>query len=139
MNEGTLVAGGSVLVTLIITFVTMVAVIVPIVLVLKRLGGMSAANTRLLTQGVPAQARILQVGATGLTVNDAPQLKVTLEVQPPASPGYRGSSGPFTATSSLLVPLFAMARVVPGAVVPVRFDPAAPANVAIDLRAMGFV
>ncbi len=139
MNEGSLIAGGSALFTLILTFVTMVAVIVPIVIVLKRLGGMSVEHARLLAQGVPAQARILQVGATGLTVNDAPQLRITLEVQPPPSPGYGGGSAPFTATSSLLVPLFAMARVVPGAVVPVRFDPAAPSNVAIDLNAMGFV
>ena len=31
-----------------------------------------------------------------------------------------------------------LGRITPGATVPVRFDPAAPNNVAIDFRAMGF-
>jgi len=99
---------------------------------------MSAANARLLSQGVPANARIMQVGATGLTVNSAPQLQLTMQVQPPPAPGYRDAGAPFTATTSVLVPIYAMARVVPGATVPVRFDPDAPSNIAIDFRAMGF-
>lgn len=94
--------------------------------------------TRGLAQGVPANARIVQVGSTGLTVNDSPQLQVTMEVQPPPAPGYRADAAPFMATTSILVPVYAMARVCPGATVPVRFDPSTPANVAIDFRAMGF-
>jgi hypothetical protein len=138
MNEGTLAAGGTAIVTAIIVVVSLAAAIIPLVLVLKKLGGLSAANARLLATGIPTTARILRVGATGLTVNDAPQLEVMLEVQPPEGPGYRGGSGPFTASSSIFVPIFAMARIVPGATVPVRFDPAAPANVAVDFRAMGY-
>lgn len=137
MNEGIL-AGGTVLFTFAIIAFVMVATIVPIVLVLKKLSGMSAANQRLLTQGVSANARIVQVGHTGMTVNDSPQLRITMEVTPPPSPGYRGMAAPFTAMASMLVPVYAMARVCPGATVPVRFDPAAPSNVAIDFRAMGY-
>lgn len=137
MNEG-LLAGGTIIFTFAIIIVSVAAAIIPVVLILKKLGGMSAANQRLLAQGVPANARIVQVGSTGLTVNDSPQLQVTMEVQPPPAPGYRADAAPFMATTSILVPVYAMARVCPGATVPVRFDPATPANVAIDFRAMGF-
>lgn len=137
MNEG-LLAGGTAIMTLIIIAVSVTACIVPVIVVLKKLGGMSANRQRLLQTGVPANARIVQVGPTGLTVNDAPQLNVVMEVTPPPSPDYRSSPAPFTATSAELVPLFALGRIAPGATIPVRFDPAAPANVAIDFRAMGF-
>lgn len=137
MNEG-LLAGGTVAFTLLIIAFSLVVTIVPVVLILKKLSGMSANNDRLMWSGIPANARIMRVGSTGLTVNSAPQLEVTMEVQPPPAPGYRQASAPFTAMTSVLVPIYAMARIIPGATVPVRFDAQAPTNIAIDFRAMGF-
>lgn len=137
MNEG-LLAGGTAIMTFIIVVVCMAACVIPVVLILKKIGNMSAARQRLLQTGVPANARIVQVGPTGLTVNDAPQLNVVMEVTPPPSPGYRSGPASFMATAAELIPLYALGRIAPGATVPVRFDPAAPTNVAIDFRAMGF-
>lgn len=138
MDEGHLIAGGTILFTIVIILFSLVVTIVPVVLVFRWIAKMKGENQQLLMTGVPAQARIVQVGATGLTVNDAPQLQLTLEVQPPPGAGYRGSSTPFAANVRALVPVFAMARIQPGQVIAVRFNPHNPTQVAIDFRAMGF-
>jgi hypothetical protein len=43
------------------------------------------------------------------------------------------------ATVQAFIPVYAMGRIQPGALVPVRFDPMNPARVAMDLRGMGFM
>jgi hypothetical protein len=43
------------------------------------------------------------------------------------------------ATVQAFVPIYAMGRVQPGTMVPVRFDPMNPQRVAIDFRGMGFM
>lgn len=139
MDEQRAIIGGTLIITLVIIVFSIAATVIPIVLVFRWLGKMKAGNQQLLMTGVPAQARVVQMGPTGLTVNDAPQLNIVLEVHPPPGAGYRGGMGPFMATLQALVPIYAMARVTPGATVPVRFDPMNPARVAIDFRSMGFM
>jgi hypothetical protein len=139
MEQEHILAGGAILFTVLIVVVSLAATIIPIVFLLKKLGNMSANNAALMATGIPAQARVVQLGPTGLTVNDAPQMNITLEVHPPQGPGYRGASAPWIATVQALVPVYAMARVQPGGFVNVRFDAMNPMRVAIDFRSMGFV
>jgi hypothetical protein len=139
MDETTLFAGGTILFTIVIIVVSLAAAIIPMVLVFRWLGKMGAKNQALMNNGVAAQARVVQMGPTGLTINDAPQMNVVLEVHPPPQPGYRGAAAPFMATVQALVPIYAMGRVQPGAMLPVKFDPMNPMNVAIDFRSMGFM
>lgn len=140
MDEtGALIAGGTILFTIVMIVVTLAATILPLVLVFRWLAKTRAGHDQLLATGVPAQGRILQMGPTGLTVNNAPQLALVLEVHPPAQAGYRGAAPPFIANVQALVPVYAMGRVQPGAFVPLRFDATNPSRVAIDFRAMGYV
>jgi hypothetical protein len=138
-EQGAWIAGGTVVFTLVIILFSVVATVVPLVLVFRWIAKMNGANQQLLMTGWPAQARVVQMGPTGMTINGAPQMNLVVEVYPPAMPGYRGAPVPFTTTVQALVPVYAMASVQPGATVPVRFDPAMPSKVAVDFRAMGFV
>ncbi len=123
---------GSILFSLVVT-------IVPIVLVVKYLSKMSGQRQALLHQGVPAQARIIQMGQTGTTINDSPMIRFVFEVRPQPMPGYRQAMPPFTANAEILVPMIALARVSPGATVPVRFNPQNQAEITIDFGQMGFM
>lgn len=138
MDESHVLVGGTVLFTIVMIVFSLLVTIVPIVLVFRWLGKMKAQNDQLLAHGVPAQARIVQMGPTGVRINGAPQMNLTLEVMP-APEGHRGgNAAPFNATARVLVPIFAMPRIQPGAVVPVRFNPQNPTQLAVDFRAMGF-
>jgi hypothetical protein len=139
MDEQGAIIGGTILFTIVIIVVSIAATVIPIVLIFRWLGKMRGANQQLLMNGIPAQARVVQMGATGLTVNESPQLNVVLEVHPPQGPGYRAPAVPLMATIQAFVPVYAMGRVQPGTFVPVRFDPMNPQNVAIDFRGMGFM
>jgi hypothetical protein len=136
-----LLAGGTIIVTLVIVLFSLVATIVPIVLVVRWLSKVKGQNQQILTTGIPAQARVVQMGPTGMTVNDSPQMNLVVEVHPPPMPGYREPSPPFMANLQAFVPVYAMGRVQPGSMVPVRFQaqPGMPPQVAIDFRAMGFM
>jgi hypothetical protein len=80
---------------------------------------------QLLTTGQRAQGRILQVAQTGTYVNNQPQVQIVLEVAPPGRPPYQAQM--VTILSMLAIP-----RVQPGAIVAVRYNPANPAEVAIE-------
>jgi len=85
----------------------------------------SSRNRAILATGEPAQAVIVSVMDTGVTVNDCPQARLTLEVRPATRP-------PFVAETTLLVGRFQTGMVMPGTVVQVRFDPADPSRVAVE-------
>lgn len=139
MDEHTgLLAGGTILITVVIILFSLVVTIVPIVLIFRFVLKMKQNNDQILMTGVPAQARVMQISPTGMTINDAPQLSISLEVHPPQGPGYRGPMAPFMANVQALVPVYAMARIQPGAMIAVRFDAANPSRLAIDFRSMGF-
>jgi hypothetical protein len=123
---------GSILFSLVVT-------IVPLVLVFKYLSNMSGKRQALLHQGMPAQARIVQMGQTGTTINDNPMVRFVFEVHPQPVPGYRQAMPPFTTQAEILVPMIALARVSPGAMVPVRFNPQNQGEITIDFAQMGFM
>lgn len=141
MDETAIFAGGTIIFTLVIVVFSLAATIIPLVLVFRWLSKMKNQNQQILMTGIAAQARVVQMGPTGMTVNDAPQMNIVVEVHPPPMPGYREAAPPFMANLQALVPVYAMGRVQPGAMVPVRFQsqPGMPPQVAIDFRAMGFM
>ena len=141
MDETALFAGGTIIFTLVIVVFSIAATVIPLVLVFRWLAKMKNQNQQILMTGIPAQARVVQMGPTGMTVNDAPQMNIVVEVHPPPMPGYREAAPPFMANLQVLVPVYAMGRVQPGAMVPVRFQaqPGMPPQVAIDFRSMGFM
>lgn len=96
-----------------------------------------AERRRLVATGIPARAVIVQMRDTGVLIGDQPRLSIVLDVQPVA--GYRATAAPFRTTLTMIVPLMALARVTPGATVPVKLDPANPSRLTIDWSAMGFI
>ena len=115
-------------ITLIVVFMSLL-VAVPVLAVsgffLVRLFKNSARNRAILATGEAAQAVIVSVVDTGVTVNDCPQARLTLEVRPATRP-------PFVAETTMLVGRFQTGMVMPGASVQVRFDPADPSRVAVE-------
>ena len=86
----------------------------------------SAQRTeRILATGVDGSATITSVAQTGMSMNDNPQVEVGLMVELPGRP-------PYAATRREFVPLILLARLIPGARLPVTVDPADPQGVLID-------
>lgn len=77
-------------------------------------------------RGVSATARILEIWDTGWTINDNPVIGMRVEVDAPDRPPFEARIEK-TTVSRIAIPQFQ-----PGAVVPVRFDPANPSLVAVD-------
>lgn len=127
---------GTMIFTLVIVAVSvLVSVAVPIaiiVFIMKK----NAERGRLVATGIAAQAMIVQVADTGMRINHQPRLQIVVDVHP--MPGH-ATFAPFRTTHTGTVPMMAMSRVGPGATVPVKCDPANPANLTIDWGAMGFV
>jgi PDZ domain len=88
--------------------------------------GMSEAKD-LQRVGVSAQAAILSIGETGLTVNDDPVITLDVEVRPADRPPYHAT------IKRLLVSRLEIPQFQPGRVIPVRFDPRDPSRVSFDL------
>ncbi|GGP07100.1 hypothetical protein GCM10012278_33520 [Nonomuraea glycinis] len=80
---------------------------------------------RLLATGLPAQAVVETMSDTGLTVNGRPVVAFDLTVSVPGTPPY-----PLSHRQSL--PRIPPDRVAPGAVLPVRVDPARHDRLRID-------
>jgi hypothetical protein len=94
-----------------------------------RMSGISDAKV-LQKTGEPAEATILQIWDTGMTVNDDPVIRFLLEVHPTGKPDYQ-------AETKLRISRLAISRFQPGAVVPVRIDPGHPKHVALDIYDFG--
>jgi len=86
----------------------------------------SAQRQRLLATGEQAQAKILGLADTGVKINNNPQLQIQLEVYPQTRP-------PFQTQCITTVSFLAIPRIQPGMMVMVRFDPANPAAVALEM------
>lgn len=95
------------------------------VYIVARLLKNGARNRALLATGEPALAIILAAEDTGVTVNDSPQVRLTLEVRPERMQ-------PYQAQTTLLVGRLQVGMVVPGMPVRVKFDPADPSRVAVE-------
>jgi hypothetical protein len=88
--------------------------------------GMSEAKD-LQRVGLSAQAEILSIGETGLTVNGNPVITLDVDVRPADRPPYRAT------IKRLLVSRLDVPQFQPGRVIPVRFDPRDPSRVSFDL------
>lgn len=115
--------------TAIIIVISLVITLVVLFFVFRLISGMmkGAKQTRqLLATGVPAQARILQIGETGMYVNNNPAVDILLEVHPQDRP-------PYQVQTRMVVSLIRLSAIQPGNVVPVKYDPADPTKVAIAI------
>jgi hypothetical protein len=104
--------------------VLVLSLAVPAIFIVKLLRG-SAERSRILRQGIPAQATILQIWETGVRVNDSPQVGFRVSVLPPSGVPYETQT--VMVVSQLMIP-----RIQPGSVVRAKLDPANPNNVALE-------
>ena len=82
---------------------------------------------RLRTEGLQAQGQIVSLQPTGMSVNNVPQVAITVSVQLPGRP-------PYQASAKMLLQPMAMAQLTPGQTVPLRVDPRDPQEVLIELQ-----
>jgi hypothetical protein len=80
----------------------------------------------LVDHGITARARILDIWDTGWTVNDNPAIGMHVQVQPTDRPAFQAT------VPRVVISRIALAQYQPGQVIQVRFDPANPAEVAVD-------
>jgi hypothetical protein len=95
-----------------------------IVVIRKVMKNAFGPNEKLLQEGVQAQATILKIWDTGVTLNDNPQVGMLLEVHP-------AGREPFRVEMKSIISRIALAQIQPGRVVPVRYDPENPSKVAL--------
>ena len=93
--------------------------------VANKMSGVTQAK-ELSTTGEAAQAEILKIWDTGTTINDDPVVGFLLQVRPDGKEAYQ-------AETKLLISRVHVPQVQPGAVVPVRIDPANPQRVSLDI------
>jgi hypothetical protein len=82
-------------------------------------------NSNLVKTGVSAPAVIIGLEDTGVTMNESPQVKLTLQVTPTDRP-------PFQAVAKTFVGRLQVGMITPGASVNVRYDPNDISKVAIE-------
>ena len=80
----------------------------------------------ILAIGTPASAVITRLVDTGASINDNPVVEFVLRVTPPGGE-------PYEARTKSMIGRLDVGAFPPGRVLPVKFDPANPARVAIDL------
>jgi hypothetical protein len=90
--------------------------------VFKKMGD----SSRLRQIGIPGTGQILSLSDTGMTINDNPQVALTLNVTSPHDGSYQ------VQTTSIISRL-SIPRVQPGMSVPVKIDPQNPMNVVLDI------
>ena len=93
--------------------------------VVDRLSGEGEAK-RIRRVGQAAEAVVLEIRDTGITVNDDPVVDFRLEVRPV-------NGAPYEVTTRGLVGRLDVPQVQPGAVLPVAIDPADPLKVALRI------
>ena len=81
-----------------------------------------------LQNGIPAQAKILNIQQTGVMLNNQPQVAFDLEV-------YQPGRGPYRAQAKAVIPIVNIPQYQPGVEVPVKVDPNNPAQVVLDIYA----
>lgn len=118
------------LVVLAITGVTFVKVFLPMIQnansLMTNLADAARTRNELLAHGAEGLGRIVGLRETGTMVNYQPEVQLDLEVQ-----GAQGQR--FTTRCNAVISPMNLARVQPGATVPVRFDPANIARVALAI------
>jgi hypothetical protein len=119
---------GSGLITVVVLLCACVSTIVPLGVTgffLYRMFKNMNQNSTLVKTGVSAPAVILNAEDTGTTMNESPQVRLTLQVTPSSRP-------PFQAVTTTFVGRLQVGMIVPGASVTVRYDPNDISKVAIE-------
>jgi hypothetical protein len=93
--------------------------------VVDRMSGVSHARD-IQKRGVEAEATILRVWDTGMTVNDDPVVGLLLEVRPTGTAVYQ-------AETKALISRIDVPQFQPGHVIPVKYDPNDPKQVAVNV------
>ena len=127
MDLGALIAGSSALIIVLTiggVFVSMAFTLLMIFVIRKWVKKAFGPDQKLLETGVAAQAVILKIWDTGVTLNDNPQVGMLLEVQPQGQ-------DPFRVEMKSIISRIAIGQIQPGRVVPVRYDPQNPSKVAL--------
>ncbi len=106
--------------TVVITIVTIAIIVV----VFRKVSGLSAPNRELLATGESAPATIVNLWDTGTSVNDNPLVGLLLQVQPANRPAYQ-------VQTTLLISRLAIPQYQPGSQLEVKVDPKNPQKVAI--------
>lgn len=81
-------------------------------------------SQRVITEGVLATARVIELKDTGNRVNGQPVAAIRLEVSP-------AGAAPFEATARSVVTAINMLQFVPGKTVQVKYDPAHKSDVVV--------
>lgn len=125
-----------VVVSLVVTVISVLGARKMVTGMLSPLLAQQAETRRLLAGGIPCAARVLQIEQTGTSVavmgEQSYELRLWLEVTPPAAMGYRGMSTPYHAEMVSLVPMLAVPRVQPGCIITVRVDPVDPRKMVFE-------
>lgn len=90
-----------------------------------RMSGVSQAR-ELQAKGEPAEATVLEIWDTGMTVNENPVVGFLLEVRPSEAPAYQ-------VKTKALISRLDIPRIQPGLIVPVVYDPKDHARVSLAL------
>lgn len=93
--------------------------------IVDRMSGLTMAR-ELQKSGEQAEALILQIWDTGMTLNNDPVVGFLLEVHPVTGPVYQ-------AKTKLVISRLSVPRYQPGMSVPVRIDPRDHSRVALDI------
>lgn len=86
----------------------------------------ASAAKRLRLHGIRAQARVLGLLPTNMSINDRPVMKVQVSIEMPGR-------APYTAESRAILDGVLAARAIPGALLPVRVDPKRPQKFILEL------
>ncbi len=124
-----LLAGTSIVVVLTVcgSIVLTIALTIGITIFARRLINKTVGPNRgVLQNGMPAQAKIVNVRQTGVMLNNQPQILFDLEVQPPGGAPYR------TQTKAV-IPMVNIPQFQPGVEVPVKIHPSDPTQVVMDV------
>jgi hypothetical protein len=119
---------GSGLITVVTLFCVCVSTVVPLGVTgyfLYRMFKNMNQNSGLIKTGVSAPAVILNAEDTGTTMNESPQVRLTLQVNPAF-----GSS--FQAVTTTFVGRLQVGLITPGSACTVRYDPNDTTKVAIE-------
>jgi hypothetical protein len=116
------------LITVVVLLCVCVSTIVPLGVTgyfLYRMFKNMNQNSGVLKTGISAPAVILNAEDTGTTMNESPQVRLTLQV----NPAY---GAPFQAVTTTFIGRLQIGLITPGASVTVRYDPSDPTKVAIE-------
>ncbi len=102
--------------------VTVGITVLAIVLIKRAVG----PNKKVLKEGVDGEATILEVGQTGMMVNNQPQAALKLEVRVPGWETYQ-------TVIKMVIPIVNIPQFQPGAVMPVKVDPNNKAKVVLNV------